>query len=218
MATATGDARLEARQVGVYGGWSGGGAFLQAYAGMGWLDLDTTRTAVIDDISGDTEGNATTAGAKAGFLFGAGGLRVGPVVALNYAKAELDGYTETGDPVLTLNVEEQDVKALTGSAGIELRGDMSSGGLAIRPYAALTAEKDFEGDSRTVRYAGTASPTIVNSFVLADRSKETYGRITAGADLSLGGSISLQVQGSTSFQRDGGGEDVNGLVALKVGF
>jgi uncharacterized protein YhjY with autotransporter beta-barrel domain/phospholipase/lecithinase/hemolysin len=217
MATATGDARVEARQIGAYAAWSGGGAFLQAYAGMGWLDLDTTRTAVIDDISGETDGTATTAGAKGGFLFGMGGLRVGPVVAVNYAKAELDGYTEAGDPVLTLNVQDQDVKALTGSAGVEVRGDMSSGGLAIRPYASLTAEKDFEGDSRTIRYAGTASPTIVNSFVLADRSKETYGRLTAGADMSLAGAISLQVQGSTSFEREGG-QDVSGLVALKVGF
>jgi outer membrane autotransporter protein len=181
------------------------------------MDYDIRRTAVIDDIRAETEGTAVTAGAKAGFLAGFGGLRVGPVVGLHYAKAKIDGYTETGDPVLTLNVGEQDVKALVGSAGLEARGDFSSGGLAISPYASLTAEKDFEGDGRAIQYAGTASPVIVNTFVLDNRSKEVYGRLTAGANLALGSAVSLQVQGSTSLAQDGG-NDKAGFVALKVGF
>jgi uncharacterized protein YhjY with autotransporter beta-barrel domain len=217
MATATGSARARAWQAGVYGGWSAGGVFVQAHAGYAKLDYRTRRTAVIDEIEGETDGTAVTAGAKAGYLLGMGGLRIGPVVGVHYAKAELDAYTESGDPVLTLNVGEQDVTALVGSAGLEARGSFDSGGLAIAPYASLTAEKDFEGDGRSIRYAGTASPAIINTFVLEERSKEVHGRLTAGANLSLGGAVSLQVQGSTSIARDGG-NDVAGFAALKVGF
>jgi uncharacterized protein YhjY with autotransporter beta-barrel domain len=129
----------------------------------------------------------------------------------------MDGYTETGDPVLTLNVGDQDVKALVGSAGLEARGSFDSGGLTIAPYASLTAEKDLEGDGRAIRYAGTASPGIVNTFVLDDRSKDLHGRFTAGANLALGGAFSLQVQGSTSIARDGG-NDMAGFLGLKLGF
>src|SRR3546814_161950 len=107
--------------------------------------------------------------------------------------------------------------ALVGSAGVEARGDWDVGGLAIRPYASLTAERDFEGDGRVVRYAGTASPTIVNSFVLQDRPDDTYGRITGGADIELVGSLSLQLTAATSFARDGG-EDLFGMLGLNVGF
>jgi uncharacterized protein YhjY with autotransporter beta-barrel domain/phospholipase/lecithinase/hemolysin len=213
----TGEVRAKAWQIGAYAGWSGGGAFVQAHAGYGKLDYRTRRTAVIDEISGETDGTAVTAGAKAGYLMGFGGMRVGPVVGLHYAKAEIDGYTETGDPVLTLNIADQDVKALVGSAGLEARGNFNSGGLAIAPYAELTAEKDLEGDGRAISYSGTASPVIVNTFVLDNRSKEVHGRLTAGASLSLGGSASLQVQGSTSFARDRG-NDKAGFVAFKLGF
>jgi uncharacterized protein YhjY with autotransporter beta-barrel domain/phospholipase/lecithinase/hemolysin len=217
MASAIGSARARAWQVGAYGGFEAGGAFIQGHAGYGWLDYRTRRTAVIDEIDGEAEGTATTAGAKAGYLAGFAGLRIGPVVGLHYAKVEIDGYTETGDPVLTLNVAEQDVKALVGSAGLEARASFNSGGLAIAPYASLTAEKDLEGDGRAIRYAGTASPGIVNTFVLEDRSKDVHGRLTAGANLALGSTVSLQVQGSTSIARDGG-NDMAGFAALKIGF
>ena len=84
----------------------------------------------------------------------------------------LDGYTEDGDAALTLNVDSMSYKALTGSAGLELRGDFAGGGVQLRPYAAATVEKDFTGDGRTVQFALTAAPTIVNSFAYDERSKK----------------------------------------------
>ena len=117
MDTGTGRAKARGWQGGVYGGWSGGGAFVEGYAGYGWLDYDIARTAVIDEIAAETDGTALTAGGQAGYLFDLGGMRIGPVVGLRYAKVELDGFTETGDPVLTLNVEDQETDSLVGSAG-----------------------------------------------------------------------------------------------------
>jgi outer membrane lipase/esterase len=217
MNTGTGGIRADAWHVGAYAGFASGGAFLQGYAGYGWVDYKIRRTAVIDDIHASVNGHNMLAGAKAGYLMDTGGLKVGPVAAVNYARANVGGFTETGDPVLTLNVQKQRVKALTGSAGLELRGNAEVGGLAVRPYADLLVEKDFEGDGRIVRYSETAAPTIVNSFTLGNRTKRAYGRVTAGADLALGGAVSLQVQGSGSFERRGG-NDLGGSAALKIGF
>jgi outer membrane lipase/esterase len=207
----------DAIQLGLYGGWAGPAAFVEGYAGYGWLNVENEREALINQVEGETDGSAVTAGAKAGYLFGLGDWRVGPVVGLQYARAELDGYTETGEPVLSLNVSDQDVKALVGSAGIEARGDWDAGGLSVEPYVTLTAEKDFEGDSRTIRYAGTASPGIVNTFVLNDRPEDTYVRLGGGADVELVGSLSLQISGSGSFGREGG-DDLFGMLGLKAGF
>jgi outer membrane lipase/esterase len=215
--TGTGDLTAHAWQVGAYGGWSGGGAFVQGYAGYGWLKYRINRAAVIDTIHSRPDGKAVTAGGKAGFLAGFGGLRVGPVVAVDYARATIQSYTETGDPVLTLNVGSQKADSLLGSAGLELRGDLSSGGLAISPYASVTAERELQGNGRIVHYSETAAPTIVNAFVEPRRPRDTHGRVTAGASLALGGAIALQVQGSTAFGRKGG-NDKGGFVGLKVGF
>jgi outer membrane lipase/esterase len=217
MNTGTGSIRATAWHVGAYAGFASGGAFLQGYAGYGWVDYRINRRAVIDDIHATPNGHNMLAGAKAGYLFDTGGFRVGPVAAVNYARTKINAYTETGDPVLTLNVQRQSVKAVTGSAGLELRGTMEMGGLAVRPYADVLAEKDFEGDGRIISYSETAAPVIVNSYALGNRTKRTYGRVTAGADFALGGAVSLQVQGSGSFERRGG-NDLGGFAALKVGF
>jgi outer membrane lipase/esterase len=213
----TGHIRAHDWQVGAYGGWSGGGAFVQGYAGYGWLSNRFDRSAVIDTIHARPDGKTASAGGKAGFLAGLGGLSVGPIVSVDYARAKIAGYTESGDPVLTLNVGAQKADSLLGNAGLELRGNFSSGGLAISPYAAVTAERELQGDGRIVRYSETAAPTIVNQFVEPRRSHDTHGRVTAGASLALGGTIALQVQGSTSFSRNDG-DDRAGFVGLKVGF
>ncbi|HEX5182134.1 MAG TPA: autotransporter domain-containing protein [Allosphingosinicella sp.] len=215
----TGDGNLKASdwQVGAYAGWSGLGAFVQGYAGYGWLRYRINRAAVIDTIHSRPDGKSVAAGAKAGYLAGFGGVHVGPIVALAYQRATVNAYTETGDPVLTLNVGRQKADSLLGNAGFELRGDIGAPGLAISPYVAVTAERELQGDARTVTYAETAAPTIVNSFNLPRRPRDTHGRVSAGASLALGGKLSLQVQGSTSFERSGG-DDRGGFVGLKVGF
>lgn len=215
METTTGRAKSTAWQVGVYGGWSGGGAFVEAYAGYGWLRYDIDRTAVIDEIDGRADGNALTAGGQAGYLFGLGGLRVGPVIGVRYAEVDIDGYTETGDPVLTNNVQAQELDSLVGSAGIEARATLAIGGLAVEPYASALLEQEFGGDSRTIRYAGTASPTIVNQWVLPARPDDLHGRLNAGVNLSLGGGFTLQVNGTASVAQDGG-NDLGGALALRL--
>lgn len=216
MDTGTGRAEARAWQVGLYGGWASGGAFIQAHGGYGWLDYDITRDAVIDTIAAEPGGNVVTAGARAGYLFGLGGWRVGPVIGLQYAEADLDGYRETGDAALTLEVREQGLKSLVGSLGLEARGELDISGLAVRPYAAATVEREFDGDGRTLLYSLPAAPEIVNRWVLPERSDDMYGRITAGVNFSLGERVSLQVQGSTSISRDDG-NDVAGFLAFRLG-
>jgi uncharacterized protein YhjY with autotransporter beta-barrel domain/phospholipase/lecithinase/hemolysin len=216
MSTASGHVRTRAWQAGAYAGWSLAGAFVQGYAGYGSIKYRIERDAVIDQIVARPGGNVMSAGAKAGYLVGAAGFSVGPVVALDYGEAKVDAYTEAGDPVLTLNVGRQKVKALLGRAGLELRGNLSAGGLGIRPYLEAAAEKDLEGDGRTIHYAGTASPTIVNSWVLPDRPKDVHGRLTGGAELGLGSRAALQLQGSATLSQKGGNE-IGGFVAFKLG-
>ena len=215
METASGRAKANAWQVGLYGGWSGGGAFVQGYAGYGWLDYDIDRAAVIDTIEATTDGSAFFAGGEAGYLFDLGGARVGPVIAARYAEVDVDAFTETGDPALTLNVSDQSLESLVGSAGIEARGTLDMGGIEVRPYAMAAVEREFEGNARTVRYALTTAPTIVNQWALPERSDDIYGRITAGMNVDLGGSATLQLNATTSISQEEG-DEVAGFLALRL--
>lgn len=204
-------------QVGAYGGFGVAGGFVQAYGGYGWDKHDIERTGVVDPMEAKPKGHHTVFGAKAGYLMPLGSVRVGPVVALDYAKAKVDGYTESGDPALTLNVSSIDYRSLRGSLGLELRGDFEGGGVQLRPYLAATAEKDFTGDGRTIRFAQTSAPTIVNSFSFDDASKKAYARVAGGFSAAIFDKVRLDVGAAGTFGKKQGNETSANL-GFSVGF
>ena len=204
-------------QVGGFAGFAIAGAFAQVHLGYGWDDHDITRSGVVEGMSAKTDGKHWLAGAKAGYLLPVGSMRAGPVVAIDYAKAKADGYTETGDPTLTLNVDSVTAKSLTGSIGGELRGDFEAGGASVRPYLSAMLEKELGDNDRVVRFSQTTSPGIVNSWSLGDRSKKAYGRLSAGGRAEILSRVSLNTVLSTTVGRDDG-NDVSAQVGLNVGF
>jgi outer membrane autotransporter protein len=202
-------------QGGVYAAYALGPVFAQGHLGYGRTDYDIKRAAVIDNLSAKPEGSHVIAGAKIGFLAGIGPVRVGPVAAIDYARAKVDGYTESGDSALSLNVGAQRYSALVGGAGLELRGDIDAGGSALRPFASAMIEKDLKGDARTVVFAQTATPTIVNRFSLGERDTGLYTRFSGGASAQLARNVQLDVAASTTAGKDQGNEvSVHGGVRL----
>jgi outer membrane autotransporter protein len=98
---------------------------------------------------------------------------------------------------------------------VELRGDIDAGGSALRPFASAMVEKDLKGDERTVTFAQTATPTIVNRFSLGERDTGLYTRFSGGASAQLGRNLQLDVAASTTAGKDQGNEvSVHGGVRL----
>ena len=204
-------------QIGAYAGVGVGPLFAQGHLGYGSDRHKLSRTGVIDNMTARPDGSHVVAGAKAGYLMPFGVVSVGPVVGLDYAKAEIDSYTEEGDAALTLNVAEQSFHSLTGNLGIELRGGVSTPVAGLQPYAAALLEKDLSGDGRTLFYSQTSAPAIVNSFEYPDRSRDVYGRFAAGAEASIIGGVELQAAASTTMGKEQGNE-ASAHVGLRVGF
>ena len=215
----TRDADLEAHsfQIGAYGGFGVGGAFAQGYLGYGWDSNNFERRGVISDITSSPKGNHWIAGGKAGYLMSMGSVRVGPVVGLDYARAKVDGYTETGDAALTLNVGSARYSSLRGTAGAELRGDFGGGGVQFRPYIALVAEKELGSRGRSISFAQTDAPTIVNRFNFDDVSKKIYGRGTIGATAQIYSHVSIDSGISMTAGKKQGNE-TSGHLGIRVGF
>jgi uncharacterized protein YhjY with autotransporter beta-barrel domain/phospholipase/lecithinase/hemolysin len=219
-ATFIGDvARTETKtwQVGGFAGYAIAGAFAQGYVGYGKDDHDLTRLGVIDSLSADADGSHWLAGAKAGYLMPLGVFRAGPVVALDYAKAKVDGYTEEGDAALALDVDSISAKSLTGSLGAELRGDFDNSGISVRPFVSAMLQKELSDGGRTIRFAQTSAPGIVNGWSVGDDSKKVYGRVSGGGSAAILSGVTLNALASTTIGRDGG-NDVSAQVGLDVGF
>jgi outer membrane lipase/esterase len=77
----------------------------------------------------------------------------------------VNGYTESGDPVLTLNVCPQTAEALLASAGVQFRIPFMVNGRVIDPYLNLTAEDDLIGNGRIIQFSATSAPLIINNWV-----------------------------------------------------
>jgi outer membrane lipase/esterase len=206
------DVRAHSWQVGVYGGMSIGGLFGQAYVGYGRNTDRIMRVGVVQGMEAHPHGNHTVAGAKGGYLMSFAGLSAGPIVAIDYARARVNGYTETGDPALTLNVSSQQAKAFTGQAGLEVRGDLAG----LHPFVDLTAERNFTNDDRVITFAQTDAPGIVNSWAIPGR-KQTYGRLSGGASATITGALSIDAFVSTTLDHKGGNV-TGGNIGVKVGF
>ena len=96
-------------------------------------------------------------------------------------------------------------------------GVLGGNGVQFRPYASALVEKDFTGDERTIRYAQTASPIIVNSFAFEDGSKKLYGRFNAGFSAAILSNVSLDVSGSATVGKDQG-EETSAQLGVRIGF
>ena len=205
-------------QVGGFGGFAIAGAFAQAYLGYGWDDHDIDREGVVEGMRAKTDGDHWLAGAKAGYLFPVGIMRAGPVVAIDYAKAKVDGYTESGDPALTLNVElgERQVvhRRHRRRASRRLRHQRR-----LRPALSLGDAGEGAGATTTVSSASRRPPRRGSSTAgpLGDGSDGAYGRISGGGSAEILSRVSLNTVLSTTVGRDDG-NDVSASVGLNYGF
>lgn len=213
--TGAADVESDSIQVGAYAGFGLGGGFVQGYVGYGWDNHDIERRGVVENMSASPDGSHWIAGAKAGYLMALGDARLGPIAALDYARVRVDGYTESGDPALNLNVGSTRYNSLRGSIGAELRGDFAGSGVQFRPFGALVLEKELSGGNRSVSFAQTSAPGIVNRFDFENVSKKAYGRGTIGGTARIFSGITLDAGISMTAGKDQGNE-TSGHLGLRA--
>ena len=149
-------------------------------------------------------------------LFDAGKLRVGPIAGLSYINAQIAGYTETGDILLTNVVNRQTLENLAGSAGVQFRTPFAVGSALYSPFVNVTAEHDFIGSGRTLITTQVTTPLLPVLTPIDSRSR-TYGKVAAGIAAVLTDKVSATINAVGTFARaDGNDYGVNGVV--KVAF
>jgi phospholipase/lecithinase/hemolysin/uncharacterized protein YhjY with autotransporter beta-barrel domain len=205
-------------QFGIYGAWADAHFFAQGLAAFGWQSFRNTRPGVVDTITSNPDGTSFVAGGKIGYLFDAGQTQIGPIGGLTYARAKVNGYTESGDPVLTLTVGQQTAEALIGSVGVQLRVPFMVNGRIISPYLNLTAEDDLIGNGRIIQFGATSTPLIINNWAIPNGSSQhVFGRVAGGVVAPVTDNVALTVNLSQTVDRQGG-NDFYGTGGFKVSF
>jgi outer membrane lipase/esterase len=205
-------------QLGVYAAWADAHFFAQGLATYGWQNFRNTRPGVVDTITSSPDGTTFVAGGKTGYLFDAARTQIGPIGGLTYAHVRVNGYTETGDPVLTLTVGRQTAEALVGSVGVQFRAPFLVNGRIISPYLNLTAEDDLIGNGRIIQYGATSAPLIINNWAIPNgNSQRVYGRVAGGVVAPVTDNIALTVNLARTLGQ-WGGDDFYGSGGLRISF
>jgi phospholipase/lecithinase/hemolysin/uncharacterized protein YhjY with autotransporter beta-barrel domain len=192
-------------QFGIYSAWADAHFFAQALATYGWQNYFNTRPGAVDTIISNPAGATFVAGSKLGYLFDVGKSGLGPIGSLTYARAIISGYSEVGDPVLTMKVGQQTAEALVGSIGVQLRTSFLFEGMTISPYLNLTVDDDLIGNGRIIQFNATSAPLIINDWMIPQSNMQHfYGVVAAGVMAPIKDNIAFTMNASQTLGRQEG--------------
>ena len=218
ISSGNGKTNSDSYQFGLYGTVATTNSFAQGLVAGGVQGYRNTRPGVVDTISSAPTGGTFIAGGKVGRLFDTSGVRVGPIAGLLYGHAQVNAFSENGDPVLTLNVGQQVEDTLVASGGGQIRFPFTYHAVRIEPYLNLTVESNVIGDGRIIEYGATSAPLIVDTFAVPTLdSRRPFGRVAGGVAAPITPSLSLTAFATTTFDRPGG-NDFSGNGGFKYSF
>jgi outer membrane autotransporter protein len=197
--------KIDAFQFGGYASYNRANWFADGLIAYGRQAFATTRQGIIDTISGSTDADTFTVAAKGGYLWDVGSLRVGPIAGLSYVNAQIAGYTETGDILLTNRVNRQTLESLTASAGLQFRAPFIFRNGLYSPFINVTGEHDFIGSARTLITTQVTTP-LLPVLTPIDGRTATYGKVVAGLAANISGNVSANVTAVSTFGRSDGND------------
>jgi outer membrane autotransporter protein len=133
-----------------------------------------------DTALGDTDGSQLAFAAGAGYHLQSGGFTFTPNANIRYAKTDIDGYTETNAGANNTVFEDQSIKSLQTSLGIQVSKPISLSRGVLAPQFDLS----LVNESRDSNYTLNARLVSVNAnqgFVVRSEDPDTsFGNVGLG--------------------------------------
>ncbi|MCQ8277854.1 autotransporter domain-containing protein [Acetobacteraceae bacterium KSS8] len=191
--------RTDAYHIGSFARIERGGLFAGlagSYTALRGAQGSRTGLLAGERIDGAPDGEAGSVAAALGYRLQSGRFRIGPVARFAYTHASLDGYTETGEPVLVQHVGRQSLDSVLGRAGLEADARFRVPLGTLMPYAGIAAAREFLDGSRTLDTSFVSAGLPIRTALPG--YGETFG--VAGGGLSLsstrGNGVDLGFQSS----------------------
>ncbi len=181
-----GDFKQSDTTVGGFLGWYTGPVWVNAQLSYSWLRYDVQRKVDLGPATrahgGSPDGSNLTAAINAGYAFGEGSLRHGPVAGLTWQKIKLDGYTERNPSATALGYGEQDVDSLVGRIGWQVRLD----GAPVKPYLQLSYDHEFKDGQQASAWL-QSMPQAGTYYVPGLALDRDYATVVLGARTAIWG-------------------------------
>jgi outer membrane lipase/esterase len=203
--------------LGGYLAWTGGPAWVNGQVSYTWISYDVDRRVNLGPTSrvhsGSPDGTNLTAALNAGWNFGEGSLKHGPVVQLLSQTIEVDAYDENSNEATALSFGKQEFDSLIGSAGWQVNYALNE---HVQPYAKLTYDHEFE-DNDDEATASLRSLPGVGAYAVRGLSYDRdYGTLVMGSRTQLFG-LNTDIGASLTVGQKGG-NDATVFVSFGGGF
>jgi outer membrane lipase/esterase len=185
--------------LGGFFGWYGdNGAWINGQLSWTQVDFDIDRQVVLGPAvrkhSSSADGENLSGGISAGWEFGEGALRHGPVVSVLAQRIDLDGFAEDHPEQSTSRAyPDQSFDSLIGSVGWQASYAIND---HVKPYARLTVDREFEDQPKEAFAQVQSMPGTAPYAVPGVEFDQSYGTLTFGArtkvfglDANVGASV-----------------------------
>lgn len=203
--------------LGGYLGWTSGSAWINGQLSYSWVSYDVERRIKLGPTSrthtGSPDGTNLSAGFAAGWNFGEGSLKHGPVVQVLSQTIEVDGYDENSTEATALTFMDRDYDSLIGSVGWQVDYTINE---HLSPYAQLTYDHEFEDNDDEVFASLRSMPGTGPFAVPGTQYDQDYGTLVFGARTQLFG-LATNIGTSVTVGQKGG-NDATVFVSLGGGF
>lgn len=153
--------------------------YLDSLIAYQWLSYDLKRfiTSTGGQAIGKRDGNQWFVSLSAGGEFQHGGLHLAPYARWDYARANLDAYTELGDPVWTLHFNEQHINTSTLNLGLRMDWRHLTNWGAFSPQFRVEYQHDLNsnGDALLTYADSIAGPVYRASLLDSDKNRLELG-------------------------------------------
>lgn len=200
--------------VGLYTLATSGPAYVKVSGSYGDDWYRTTGTGVLGSITGKPQGAAYTASVEAGYsLQVAYGHTVTPSLGLSYTNTSLQGYTQSGDPLLTQQVGSQGYAQALATPGVTVSKPFAVRDVDILPYLRAAAQIRLSGKTSTFSSVFTDEPGVSLTSAYPNQPA-AWALLGAGATASLTQHLSAQFNvAGTAFKDHGNDLQVSGAAA-----
>jgi outer membrane lipase/esterase len=203
--------------LGGFAGWYGDSFWANAQVSYSWISYDVDREVQLGNVtrrhSGSPDGTNLSLGLSAGYQWGEGAFRHGPVISVVSQTIEMDGYSESNVNSSALAYPDQDFDSLIGSAGYEVSYAIND---HLQPYARLTVDKEFEDPAEEVFAQALSLPGTNPYAVPGLDTDDGYGTLLMGARTKLFGFDANL--GVTTTVNQGGGTNTTAFMTLGGNF
>jgi outer membrane lipase/esterase len=175
--------------LGGFVGWNGAHGWVTGQLSYTSLDFDTHREIVLGTATrvhdGSPGGSNITAGVQAGWTFGDGAFRNGPVLGLLSQTIKVDGFDESDATLSTaLSYPDQDFDSLIGSIGWQASYAIND---RVQPYARVAWNRQFE-DAPEEAFATSLTLGTAGQYAVPGLSQDKdYATALFGMRTHVGG-------------------------------